>query len=167
MLSMYSNVQNTHRGIILHTNCRTKEIFIKPLHVVLTNNNIRIQHTRVSNKSSCLLLGSRQRLNNLSLKISISGVGLNMCTETKLLGIIIDDSLSWEKQIEYVCNKVSPKIGILYRLSKFLSQKILNIIYNTIIQPDFDYCVTVWGNCSSVHFNKLQKLQNRAARIIC
>ena len=129
----------------------------------LHNNRLLVN----SNKSSCLLLGSRQRLNNLSLNTSISGVGLNMCTETKLLGIIIDNSLSWEKQIEYVCNKVSPKIGILYRLSKFLSQNILNIIYNTIIQPDFDYCVTVWGNCSSVHFNKLQKLQNRAARIIC
>ena len=129
----------------------------------LHNNRLLVN----SNKSSCLLLGSRQRLNNLSLNISISGVGLNMCTETKLLRIIIDNSLSWEKQIEHVCSKVSPKIGILYRLSKFLSQNILNIIYNTIIQPDFDYCVTVWGNCSSVHFNKLQKLQNRAARIIC
>ena len=127
----------------------------------LHNNRLFIN----SNKSSCLLLGSGQRLNNLSLNVSISVVGLNMCTETKLLGIIIDNSLSWEKQIEYVCSKVSPKIGILYRLSEFLSQNILNIIYNTIIQPDFDYCVTVWGNCSSVHFNKLQKLQNRAARI--
>ena len=52
------------------------------------------------------------RLNNLSLNISISGVGLNVCTETKLLGIIIDNSLSWEKQTEYICSKVTPKIGI-------------------------------------------------------
>ena len=89
----------------------------------LHNNRLLVN----SNKSSCLLLGSRQRLNNLSLNISISGIGLNMCTETKLLGIIIDNSLSWEKQIKYVCNKVSPKIGILYRLSKFLSQNILNM----------------------------------------
>ena len=61
----------------------------------LHNNRLLVK----SNKSSCLLLGSQQRLNNLSLNISISGVGLNMCTETKLLGIIIDNNLSWEKQI--------------------------------------------------------------------
>ena len=69
----------------------------------LHNNRLLVN----SNKSSCLLLGgTQQRLNNLSLNISISGVGLgiNMCTETKLLGIIIDHNLSWEKQIEYVCS---------------------------------------------------------------
>ena len=38
----------------------------------LHNNRLLVN----SNKSSCLLLGSRQRLNNLSLNISISGVGL-------------------------------------------------------------------------------------------
>lgn len=32
--------------------------------------------------------------------------------------------------------------------------------------PYFDYCSTVWGNCGIVLRNKLQKLQNRAARII-
>ena len=30
-----------------------------------------------------------------------------------------------------------------------------------------DYCISVWGNCPLIHLNKLQKLQNRAARIIC
>ena len=32
--------------------------------------------------------------------------------------------------------------------------------------PHFDYCSTIWGNCGVVLRNKLQKLQNRAARII-
>ena len=34
------------------------------------------------------------------------------------------------------------------------------------MQPYFDYCDIVWGDCSKTRADKLQKLQNRAARII-
>ena len=37
---------------------------------------------------------------------------------------------------------------------------------NSIIRPHFNYCNTVWGNCGITLRNKLQKLQNRAARVL-
>ena len=39
-------------------------------------------------------------------------------------------------------------------------------LYDSLVQPHFDYCSSLWGNCGTVLRNKLQKLQNRAARII-
>ena len=36
----------------------------------------------------------------------------------------------------------------------------------SLVQPHFDYCDSVWGNCTKALANKLQKLQNRAARIL-
>ena len=36
----------------------------------------------------------------------------------------------------------------------------------SLVQPYFDYCDVVWGDCSKTRAEKLQKLQNRAARII-
>ena len=38
-------------------------------------------------------------------------------------------------------------------------------IYNALIQSQFDYCNIVWGNCGKTLFDRLQKLQNRAARV--
>ena len=35
----------------------------------------------------------------------------------------------------------------------------------SIIEPHFRFCCSVWGVCSGTSLNKLQKLQNRAARI--
>ena len=35
-----------------------------------------------------------------------------------------------------------------------------------LIQPHFDYCSAVWGHCGTSLANKLQILQNRAARIL-
>ena len=36
----------------------------------------------------------------------------------------------------------------------------------SLVQPYFDYCEVVWGDSSKTRADKLQKLQNRAARII-
>ena len=38
--------------------------------------------------------------------------------------------------------------------------------HNTLVQPYFDYCSVVWGNCNKSLSIKLQKLQNRAAHIL-
>ena len=42
----------------------------------------------------------------------------------------------------------------------------LRLIYQALIQPHFDYCSTVWGTCGVTLQDKLQKLQNRAARVL-
>ena len=39
-------------------------------------------------------------------------------------------------------------------------------VYNSLVQPQFDYCNVVWGNCGIGYSEKLQKLQNHAAHIL-
>ena len=40
------------------------------------------------------------------------------------------------------------------------------MLYRSLIEPYFRYCCPVWGSCSASALDKLQKLQNRAARIV-
>ena len=39
-------------------------------------------------------------------------------------------------------------------------------MYNALVVPYFNYCCAVWGNINKGLADKLQKLQNRAARIL-
>ena len=39
-------------------------------------------------------------------------------------------------------------------------------MYKCIVEPHFNYCCSVWGSCGTTRLNKLQRLQNRAARIV-
>ena len=39
-------------------------------------------------------------------------------------------------------------------------------IYQSIVEPYFDYCSIVWNDIGDNLADKLQKLQNRAARVI-
>ena len=80
--------------------------------------------------------------------------------------LTIDDHLSWCKHVDEICRKVSLAIGALKRVRPFISKETAIQIYNALIMPYFDYCGPVWDCLSGYLSDKLQKLQNRAARII-
>ena len=119
-------------------------------------------------KSEYILIGSRQRLAGIDIEpiINIGGKNLRRVSKTKSLGILIDENLNWNDQIDNICKKASKKIGILRRAKKYISQQSLLTIYQSLVQPYFDYCSLVWGNCNQTCKDKLQKLHNRAAREI-
>ena len=62
--------------------------------------------------------------------------------------------------------KVARAIGFLKCIKDFIPRNCLSNLYRSIVEPYFRYCCSVWGCCSSTEKDGLQKLQNRAARII-
>ena len=82
------------------------------------------------------------------------------------IGVVIDRNLSWNSQIEHVKKKINKNIYLLKRLRPFINQRTALLFYKSVIQCNFDYCSTVWTNCSKSHLNQLQILQNRSLRIV-
>ena len=78
----------------------------------------------------------------------------------------MDAHLTWNDQINGVCKKLVFIISRLSRLRHVLAPRILMYIYQGIIQPRFDYAITIWGFTSKCNVSKVQRLQNRDARII-
>ena len=70
---------------------------------------------------------------------------------------------SWH--IDKLSKKIASRIGAINRIRDFVPTPTLHCIYNALIQSQFDYCNIVWGNCGKTLFDRLQKLQNRAARV--
>ena len=48
----------------------------------------------------------------------------------------------------------------------FVSMETLKDIYRSIVEPHLNYCCSVWGCSGITRIESLQKLQNRAARIV-
>ena len=119
-------------------------------------------------KTEYMIIGSKAKIANLTseLNVNIGGFKLKRVTKTKSLGVIIDENLNWQTHIDYTCKKALKGLGILRRVRDLTPASTLNDIYSSIIQPHFDYCSTVWDCCNKGSKDKLQRLQNRAARII-
>ena len=62
--------------------------------------------------------------------------------------------------------KESSGIGALKRVRPFVSMHTAIKIYKGLIEPHFDYSIAVWGGLTQQLSEKLQKLQNRAIRVI-
>ena len=83
-----------------------------------------------------------------------------------MLGVHVDETLSWSSHIDILSKKISSAIGALKRVRSFVPFPTLQTMYTSLIQSKFDYCSAVWEGTSKGNIQKLQKLQNRAARII-
>ena len=119
-------------------------------------------------KTEFMLIGSRQRLNTFdnAPTIAINGAPIKQVPVSKSLGVHIDENLSWTVNIETITKKIASGIGALKRIRSFLPRKTLQFIFNSLIQPHFEYCSAVWGNFNKTLADKFQKLQNRAARVL-
>ena len=89
-----------------------------------------------------------------------------MIGSNKYLGVQIDSELKWREHITSAIGKISRAMGMLKYAKKYLLLDIGKIMYRSIVEPHFRNCCSVWGCCGETLLDKLQKLQNRAARIV-
>lgn len=98
--------------------------------------------------------------------IVIDGEIIEQVDEIKYLGVVIDRELNFKSHINYISKKIAKKVGFLSRIRKRISTLSAIKIYNTMIKPHFEYCSTVIFMGTDEMKSRLQKMQNRAMRVI-
>ena len=133
------------------------------------NNTINREINKVSNwfKANKLSLNTkkthfmyfRHHSHNINtpIYINIDGTPLEQKNNSKFLGVIIDESLTWNQHIHHVTMCVSKSIGIISKLKFILPHKTLFLLYNSLVLPYIIYCNAVWANCSSFKLNSIFK----------
>ena len=74
--------------------------------------------------------------------LQING-NIERVTQFNFLGLILHESLSWDKHIDYISLKVSKAIS---RLKSIYPHRVLFTLYKTLILPHFNYCILSWGS---------------------
>ena len=82
----------------------------------------------------------------------------------KLLGLIIDSSLSFKTHVKSVCNKVNIKVAALRRVCKFIPSEVMVKIYKAFVLPHLEYCAPVLVGLSPGLSNKLELTNQYAIR---
>ena len=85
---------------------------------------------------------------------------------TKYLGIYFDKHLSWKKQIEYVKQRISRGIGILYKLRHMIPQHLLKNIYYALLYPYITYGIINWGCAYKSNLDPVEKAMKKIVRIM-
>ena len=117
-------------------------------------------------KTKCMLISSNRRKSLLALNVQLDGVCIEQVCTYKFLGVMVNQSLSWSNHIDLVSSRASKGLNLLRRIAWFLPKNVLCCFYKGYILPQLTYADTVWGSCTRAESDRLERLQNYAARII-
>ena len=100
------------------------------------------------------------------LHIVINDTVIDQKPEVTLLGVTLDNQLSFSSHVSNVCRKASCQTGVLLRLRNFIPTSAKLHIVKFAILPHLTYCQTVWHFCRSSDARKLERIQERALRAV-
>ena len=99
-------------------------------------------------------------------QLNIGNENVAFADYAKNLGFIIDKDLSMEFHVNNLCKTVYLEIRRLKQLSKFVNKSSLQTLAASFILSRFDYCNALFKNMKKSQIQKLQKLQNFAAKVV-
>ena len=91
---------------------------------------------------------------------------LEQVQETRFLGIIIDDQLSWTPHINDLTKRLKYHIGSINRIKDNIPKHLHKNLYHTLFESHLLYGITVWGGESNTKLEPLFKLQKKCLRIL-
>ena len=127
-------------------------------------------------KYSLIHLPSKYKRVNLNCSVRLEVREVKPVTKCRILGLILDNKLSWDGHIEHIEAKTTKSLGALSSLAGSTwgtSYKGLRQIYQGMILPQITYGASAWyapvdpnGNYRDKAVRKLEAIQRRAAKVI-
>ena len=107
------------------------------------------------------------RQDTQALHLTFGGKQIPTTSNHTHLGLTFSTDLRFHEHVNKIVTRVNRALGPLYPVARFLPRQVLNDIYITYIRPLLDYCDIVYdGHLKTSDRLRLQKLQNRAARLV-
>ena len=84
----------------------------------------------------------------------------------KLLGVDIDDKLNFNEHYNKICKSAGNQLNALIRIKLFLGLKEKEVLVNSFIYSNFNYCPLVWMLSHKKSLDKIESLHKRALRFL-
>ena len=118
-------------------------------------------------KSNYMLIPPKPRQKIPEVVVKLGDEIIPRVSETKFLGILIDDQLKFKSQFEKVRSKLRSTIGALCMVKKTFGYKAKILLYNGLFKSYLTYGFIAWADCLSKQQHKeLELLQKKAIRLV-
>lgn len=127
------------------------------------NNKLVLNVNKTKNMIICT---TRKRKKLKPWYLTHNNVQIKEVAEVTLLGIKIQNNLSWTAHITDLSRKVMTMAGMVGRIARYLPKNIIKLVSHSLIFSHVYYCCAVWGNATQKDLQRLQITTNKAARTI-
>ena len=82
------------------------------------------------------------------------------------MGVLIDSELTFHDHITRLCSKANQKLSAMARVSKYMTLPKRHLLMSSYITFQFNYCPLVWMIHNRKLNKKINKVHERALRIV-
>ena len=122
-----------------------------------------------TSKIEFLVIASGAKVKQLvkeTLCVHVQGEPIYSSPYAKSLQFYVDQQLDWEDHVTHIVKKLQIRSFSSSELQGSLRKETLLAIYRSLIASHLRHGISVWGNCGDTRLTRLQKIQNRAERIV-
>ena len=117
-----------------------------------------------TNKTECIYFSNNSTDN---FEINIGETVIKSSTSAKILGIWLDNKLSWKKHTNILLMKIKQNTNLLQVGNKFLNKHCKKNIHYAHIYSHIIYELSLWGNMiDTITKTKIQKIMNKCFNLI-
>ena len=121
-------------------------------------------------KAELMVISTRSKLNqvipNLALCPSLVVIYHSLTHSVRNLGFYLDETLSKDANVRYLCRISFVPLRTIGKIRSFLSTDAANKLAVSLILSMLDYCNSLLIDINDNKLNKLQRMQNHAARLV-
>jgi len=108
----------------------------------------------------------RQRTGGTGHQYSVAGVGLPIADSMKVLGVTLDRRLIFDDHVSAVARSCNYHARAIRHVRQLLTVDLAQTFACSLILSRIDYCNAVLHGAPSGTIQKLQRVQNNAARLV-
>lgn len=119
-------------------------------------------------KTQFIVIGTRQQLQKVNIEsLRVGSTNVSSTSVVRNLGCWFDDQLKMDTVINNTCKAAYFHIHNIRKIRKFLDFENTKTLVNAFITSCLDYCNSTLYGLPACELQKLQRVQNTAARLIC
>ena len=119
-------------------------------------------------KTELMLIGTRQQLQKVNLNdITVGDTVVEAKSVVRNLGSWFDRNLDMSSHISKQCASAFYHLHNISRIRRFLSTDTTKALVHAFVTSRVDYCNSLLYGLPASHLNKVQRVLNAAARLVC
>ena len=117
-------------------------------------------------KTNFLIFHPYNKPINQRITLKIHKKAISESEYIKYLGVMADSTLTWNIHIDKISKTISRATGLLYKIRPFVNNKILRMLYHSLVYPHLNYATKVCGSADPTYLNRILILQKRIVKVM-
>ena len=117
-------------------------------------------------KTEVVIINAPRRSNANLTSIQVGPEEVQISASARNIGVLFDSSLSHHDHISNITRKCFYHLHKLWKIRKYLSKESSETLVHSLISNNLDYCNSLLAGLPTKELDRLQAVQNAAARLV-